>query len=321
MALNTELLITLQNVKGLGNKTILKLAQSVDLNSIEDLCEYWNTISTGRLGKITQEDLATANRAALRIIDASDREGIGIISYFEDNFPEILRGCVNEQGTPEPPIVLYYRGNLKALEKPGIAVIGTREPTPMGYKAGVYFSKELANNGFNIVSGLAIGCDTSGHRGALEANGTTTAFLATSLAWDEIYPQENLSLAHEIVKNGGLLLSEYALGQRCGRFTFVARDRLQAGLSYATLVVQIGKTSGTYHAMNATKMAGKPLYMIQFKNAEDLNDTHAQGNVIMLANGEAQPINTKLMPMIIQNLKDYVGRIEGKEHTRQSLFD
>lgn len=83
---------------------------------------------------------------------------------------------MDEDGKLNPPIILYYRGDIKALNKPGIAVIGTREPTPMGTKAGNFFAGELAKNGFNIVSGLAVGCDTTGHEGALSVGGTTTAF-------------------------------------------------------------------------------------------------------------------------------------------------
>lgn len=119
---------------------------------------------------------------------------------------EILKLCVDETGKPNAPLVLYYRGNLDVLDKPGIAVIGTREPSPNGEKAGLHFAAEFAKRGYNIVSGIAIGCDTTDHKGA------TTAFLANGLDWDSIYPKENLKLAKEMVYNGGgLLLSEYAI--------------------------------------------------------------------------------------------------------------
>ena len=218
MALNTELLITLQQVKGIGNKTILKLAKQVSAKDIEELCDMWPTLADKRLQKVSKEDLYAANRNAYKIIEASENAGIGIISYFEDAFPEILRGCTDEDGKSNPPLVLYYRGNLKALDAPGIAVIGTREPTATGVNAGHYFSEELARHGFNIVSGLAIGCDTAGHEGALAAGGLTTAFLANGLSWENIYPQENQNLARRIVEKGGLLLSEYPIGHQGGRY-------------------------------------------------------------------------------------------------------
>lgn len=145
MALNTELLITLQMLPNIGNKTILKFAQSVNTNSIEDLSEYIRAIKKGRFAGIDNETLSQANRAAHRIMEACERENIGIISYFESSFPQKLRECVDEKGTLDPPIVLYYRGNIKALEKPGIAIIGTREPTENGFKAGLFFQVSLQN--------------------------------------------------------------------------------------------------------------------------------------------------------------------------------
>jgi DNA processing protein len=249
MALNSELLITLQQLKGFGNKTILELSKALTAKTIDDLCEEWQSLRGKKYAKVTELDLRGANQIACRIIEASEFEGIGIISYFEDIFPEILKTCVDENGKLNPPIVLYYRGDIKALNKPGIAVIGTREPTFMGTKAGIFFASELAKKGFNIVSGLAVGCDTTGHEGALSVGGTTTAFLANSLAWNDIYPQANVELAHRIVENGGLLVSEYPLGYKGGKYAFISRDRLQAGLSYATLVVQTGEKGGTMHAV------------------------------------------------------------------------
>ena len=306
MALNTELLITLQQLKGIGNKTILKVADNITADNINELSNIWSTFKEKRLLKITKDDLHTANRCAKRIIEASLSEGIGIISYYESVFPNVLKRCIGEDGKLNPPIVLYYRGNLKALELPGIAVIGTREPTPMGIKAGLYFAEEFAKNGFNIVSGLATGCDTAGHEGALAAGGITTAFLANGLAWENIYPEENQNLARRIVDKGGLLLSEYPLGQHCGKYSLVERDRLQANLSYATLVVQTGLTGGTMHAVRTTIEANKPLFAVKFNRIEEQILPQTQVNAIMINKGDAKPCSTKEMPQIIETLKELV---------------
>lgn len=295
MALNTELLITLQMLPNIGNKTILKFAQSVNINSVEDLSEYICAMKKGRFANIDNKTFSQANQTAHRIMETCDRENIGIISYFESSFPQQLRECVDEKGAPDAPIVLYYRGNIKALEKPGIAVIGTREPTENGFKAGSFFSGEFSKRGYNIVSGLAIGCDTSGHQGALNVGGTTTAFLANSLDWESIYPKENLDLARRIVDNGGLLLSEYYIGQKCGRYAFIARDRLQAGLSYATIAVQTDVIGGTMHAINATIAAHKPLFMVKYNNPIDLYNRKTKGNIKMINEGKALPISTELL--------------------------
>lgn len=318
MALNTELLITLQMLPNIGNKTILKFAQSVNTNSIEDLSECIRAIKKGRFADIDNETLSQANRTAHKIMETCERENIGIISYFESLFPQKLRECVDEKGTLDPPIVLYYRGNIKALEKPGIAVIGTREPTENGFKAGLFFSGEFAKRGYNIVSGLAIGCDTSGHQGALNVGGTTTAFLANSLDWKSIYPKENQDLARRIVDNGGLLLSEYYVGQKCGRYAFIARDRLQAGLSYATIAVQTDVNGGTMHAVNATIASHKPLFMVKYNKSVDLCNRKTQGNIKMINEGKALPINTELLEKSINLV--YSKIVNRKTSTSMNIF-
>lgn len=214
---------------------------------------------------------------------------------------------------------MYYRGNLKALQIPGIAVIGTREPTPNGVKAGEYFSGEFAKQGFNIVSGLAVGCDTTGHVGALKVNGVTTAFLANGLDWESIYPKENLELAKRIVANNGLLLSEYPIGQSCGRYGLVARDRLQAGLSKATLVVQTGVTGGTMHAVNATIASKKPLFAVEYRNDVDISHEKVQGNIMLIREKGAIPLRSN-------GIDSAVAIIRGTDYkqvtvTQPSLFD
>ncbi len=319
MALNTELLMTLQQLKGFGNKTILKVAESCSADTVEELVSFWSVLREKgeRFRKVSDEDIFWAYRTANRIKDVCEQEGIGIISYFEDRFPEILRHCTNEKGQLDQPIVLYYRGNLDVLHKPGVAVIGTREPTENGIKAGLYFSGEIASRGFNIVSGLAIGCDTTGHKGALACGGSTTAFLANGLMWDEIYPQENQQLAKDIVDNRGLLLSEYYPGQRTGRYAFVARDRLQAGLSVATVVIQTGIAGGTMHAVNATINAKKQLYAVAYNNIADQRNPKALGNLKLIQDGKAAVLCTK-------NLEEAVTRIKAAKVPKArnpSLFD
>lgn len=312
MALNSKIIITLQQLKGVGTKTILKIANLVNskIETCEDLCDFWSKQSGKQFEKHSSEDLQDAYRAAERLIDASERDGIGVLSYFDPKFPTILKNCINEEGKEDPVILLYYRGNLETLQKPGIAVIGTREPTPNGIKAGEYFAGEFAKENFNIVSGLAIGCDTTGHRGALNAKGTTTAFLANGLDWASIYPKENLELAKEIVENDGLLLSEYPIGQMCNRYALVARDRLQAALSYATVAIQTGIKGGTMHAVNTTLVSHKPLFMVEYKKDEDRKNEKVQGNIQLIANGKAIPLRSDNFQNAIKAIDDYRDKVQ-----------
>ncbi len=203
MVLNRELILTLQNLKGVGSKSVFETVEIFGgkVHNIDDLCNFWGTLKKKKYKKYTLDDIKSAHHTARRIIEEAESHDIGILAYYDSQFPQLLRECTDEEGKSAPPILLYYRGNIKTLEKPGIAVIGTREPTPNGKKAGIYFSCEFAKRGFNIVSGLAIGCDTTGHQGALEAGGATTAFLANGLDWESFYPKENLQLAKDIVEN------------------------------------------------------------------------------------------------------------------------
>lgn len=292
--LSAELVITLQQLEGVGNKTILKIADGIAgrLETIEDLINFWPSVKGKKFEAITKSDLASAYGRARRIIDESGKHMVQVVTLFDEEYPEILRSCVDETGKPDQPLVLYCRGNLLAFKKPGIAVIGTREPTLNGKKAGAYFAAEFAKRGFNIVSGLALGCDAAGHQGALSAGGTTTAFLANGLDWNSVYPRENLGLAQRIVDNGGLLLSEYAIGQPCGRYGLVARDRLQAGLSYATIVVQTSIKGGTMHAVRATIAANKPLFAVEYKSPADNSNNNVQGNLMLIQDKGAYPLSS-----------------------------
>jgi DNA processing protein len=322
MALKTEFILTLQQLKGIGVKTILDIAKSIDYNieTIDELCNFWSRLKGRKFEKIISDDIYIANRNAIRIIEASKRDGIGIISYFEKEFPTILKHCINEDGKEEPVILLYFRGDLKALEKPGVAIIGTREPTDNGIKAGKYFASELAKENFNIVSGLAIGCDTTAHQGALSVQGTTTAFLANGLDWNSIYPKENLELAKQIVANGGLLLSEYSIGQACNRYALVARDRLQAALSYATIAIQTGVKGGTMHAVNTTIVSHKPLFMVEYKNDTDNSHEKVQGNNKLIQEKKAHPLRSDNLKASIGIIDSYIDQSKKNSEFKNTIF-
>ena len=201
-------------------------------------------------------------------------------------------------------MLLWYRGDLSILKLPGLAVIGTREATPEGIIGGTYISSEFAKRGFNIISGLAIGCDTCGHIGALNVGGKTTAFLANGLDHESIYPTENQSLAEKIVDNGGLLLSEYSVSENVNRYQLVARDRLQAGLALATLVIQTGIKGGTMHAANTTLLAGKPLYVMKFKSDSVNNHEKCLGNATLVEKGAKYISGSDNIDAICKHIKD-----------------
>lgn len=321
-AFSPEIIITLLQLEGVGKKTILGLADMIDhdIENIEDLCKFWPSLKGKKFEKIDSDDIYTAHSVARRILRMCGEHSVGVLSCFDETFPDILKSCVDENGKDDPALLLYYRGSLDALKKPGLAIIGTREPTPNGVKAGEYFAGELAKENFNIVSGLAVGCDSAAHRGALKSGGTTTAFLANGLDWDSMYPKENLDLVKEIVENGGLLLSEYPVGQSCNRYALVARDRLQAALSYATIVVQTGEQGGTMHAVGATRMSGKPLYAVEYKDVEDNTHEKVQGNVSLIREGKAKALRSDILQTVIKEIDFYIEKSHTESKPKSTVF-
>lgn len=315
--LSYKQIITLQQVKGFAESTIASIGKYVQENGI-DVTD--TSILQDVLGEMASQkklrgispsnlpDLHSAENLAEQIIECSENEGIGIIGRWDEKFPKMLRGNVKDDtGKNKPCVLLYYKGNVDVLNMPGIAIIGTREPDEDGKKAGEYFSRAFSKENFNIVSGLAIGCDTLGHRGALDSNGITTAFLAHGL--DSIYPKENEDLAKEILEKGGVLLSEYRVGTSVTRYNLIARDRLQSALSLACLVIETGERGGTMHAANATLKSGKRLYVVEYK---EMYSNKKRGNVRLIEQGGVGISSTDDISEIARNVKSPI-RVQAED--------
>ena len=144
---------------------------------------------------------------------------------------------------PDPPKVIYARGDLSLLKSyTTLGIVGTRKATAYGLSITEKLTKELATRGIIIISGLARGIDATAHKATLGVGGKTIAVLGNSL--DTIYPPEHKGLAEDIIKNGGLIISEYAVGEEIFKANFVARNRIIAGLSRAVLVTEAPDGSG-----------------------------------------------------------------------------
>ncbi len=158
----------------------------------------------------------------------------------------LLRGS---QGYPalleeiyDPPLILYARGQLEALEKPGIAIVGTRKPTIYGLQMAQGIASDLGSRGICVVSGLARGIDSAAHRGCLDGNGTTIAVLGCGI--DIVYPREHRQLTQKILAKG-LLLSEFPPGTSPSPQNFPIRNRIISGLGLGTLIVEASEYSGS----------------------------------------------------------------------------
>jgi DNA processing protein len=226
-------------------------------------------------------------------------QDIGIISFFDEDFPEPLKHIV-KNGKYAHPLVLYYKGNIKNVCKTeAIAIIGTRHPTDEGLKMGEYYGRYFAGEGFNIVSGLAMGCDTAAHKGALKAGGITTAFVAHGL--DITHPKQNEALAEKIIASNGAIVSEYPIGTPVNSQYLVERNRLQAGLADAVILVQTDiKKGGSMHAVNVAIENKKPVFAVKFDNEQANRHAMSQGNSQLINDKKAIALSPENAGKVIE---------------------
>ena len=184
------------------------------------------SIATGKSLELAQQECAKATEIGATLVALSHAE-----------YPPRLKEIY------DPPVVLFVRGDAGLLSKPGIAVVGTRHPTPYGSGMAERLSTDLAAHGLVIISGMARGVDTAAHRGALAAKGKTMAVFGTGI--DVPYPKENTRLSEQILAMGGALVSEFPIGTFPAPQNFPIRNRIISGMSVGVLVVEAAEYSGT----------------------------------------------------------------------------
>ncbi len=181
--------------------------------------------------------LGTSRQSAEQELARVAASGASLMCFDDPDYPEPLKNIY------DPPVILYIRGNRGALKAPGIAVVGTRHPTPYGVGMAERLSCDLSGRGLIIFSGLARGVDSAAHRGAVQARGQTVGVLGTGV--DVVYPRENKKLAEQMLEQGGALISEFPMGTSPTPQNFPIRNRIISGLSVGVLVVEAGEYSGT----------------------------------------------------------------------------
>jgi len=255
----------------------LDSTQSLALQSIEDIykllqCQkvskdYWNGSDNLRMAK------AEAYQCK--------RLGIKVILHDDSRYPEALRQIA------DPPFVLFVRGDESLLNGPCVSVVGTRRLSMAGREAAKSFAYDAAMDGCNVVSGLAYGADACAHQGALDAFydnpaceslGRTIAVLPCAI--DEIVPYSNKRLAAQILQSGGCIVSEYAPGTPTQKRNFVARNRIVAGLSEATVVIEAPNGSGALITADFALEDGRDVFFHEAafgEAAESISQTVKRG--------------------------------------------
>lgn len=180
------------------------------------------------------------------------KEHISLVMPGEESYPCLLAEC------SDAPPLLFHKGFLQPSRE-GIAIVGSRVATPYGKAAAALLAKEIVQDDYVIVSGLARGIDSAAHQGALEGDGTTWAFLAGGL--DTLYPPENARLACAIMEKGALL-SEYPPGMPAEAGHFPARNRLISGSSRGVVVVEAAEKSGSLITVDFALEQGREVFAV-----------------------------------------------------------
>lgn len=264
-------IIFLKNLKRVGKATIYKNYWEV-LNESKDFDDF--VLKIEKTSKFSKEDIDKAIQNASDLFDyVNNDEEIHVITVFDDNYPEKLMVMENKR-----PLILYIKGNVDALTKPNISVIGTRKPSEISQS----FEKELVENITKtdrvVVSGLALGCDKIAHQTTVDAGKITIAVLPSGV--NVIKPASNKKLADDILKNNGCLVSEYDPDTKVFRGNYVERDAIVAAFCDVTFVVECGIKSGTMHTVNSAIDYDRQIYCYS------PDDVSFDGNEYILENNE-----------------------------------
>ncbi|HIG64219.1 MAG TPA: DNA-protecting protein DprA [Methyloprofundus sp.] len=220
---------------GIGSKTFLKCLE---------YCPPEQLFSTSRdtllkLG-LRRQSIDAIKNPDWSIVEQDllwlEQDGNHILLFTDQDYPPQLKEI------PDPPPILFARGDVDLIHFPQIAIVGSRNPSSSGIQIATEFASNLASIGFTITSGLALGIDAAGHRGALAVKGKTIAVTGTGL--DRVYPAAHKELATEIINNG-VLISEFPPGTSAKANHFPRRNRIISGLCVGLLVVEAAKQSGS----------------------------------------------------------------------------
>jgi DNA processing protein len=298
---NVQFRLALLGIPRIGRKTVAKIAVFVHdnypstANELYDLCQR-ATASGVRLPDVGIRTIETALDRANQLMEKSDKLNIKVIPFGDDRLPSLFWDMKEDS-----PQVIFLKGRVEAINSASnAAVIGTRSPTPWGLKAGKRLSQVLSESGVTIISGLALGCDTAAHEACLDADGVTVAVLAHGL--DIVQPVKNRGLAERILDSGGCLISEYEIGKASRPNQFIERDRLQAALSKAVIVIETNIDGGTMHAVKYGQKLGRLLACI--KHPDELREiSSTMGNQQLIKRGQAIPVKNSI------DLKNLINRI------------
>lgn len=191
-----------------------------------------------------------------KLASALEAGAVSVLPYYEDRYPKRLKEIY------DAPPVLFYRGNLGNPNEPCVAIVGARKMTSYGAAVMPRIAKPLINAGVTIVSGLAYGIDSAAHSECIKQRARTIAVLGSGVDKDSVYPRTHLRLAHDILDNDGLIISEHPPGTPGLKQNFIARNRIIAGLSLGVVIVECAVKSGALLTADYAADFNRNLYAV-----------------------------------------------------------
>lgn len=276
---DTKYWVWLTMVFGVGSRSIWET-----VNIYGDAEDTYSALISGSSGlSVTQAEKRNIESISLEqaqgYIEQCANKGIGVIGYGSREYPPQLRNIFN------PPAVLHYKGNIACLTGTRtITAVGTRNPSSYGADAAYKICRQLAGDGFVIVSGFAVGTDIAAHMAAADCRRSTACILGCGI--DVNYPKPNIRFRDKILESGGVFVSEYPPGTFPYSSNFPKRNRILAALGRLTLVFEASLKSGSLITANMAADCGRDVFVLP---PADIFGNSYSGNIALLRDG-AQPL-------------------------------
>lgn len=267
-------LVWLSSLSGVGSKSCAGLVSY--FGSAENVynCSFNQLISSGVVGEKTAMIISQSRNIEYtdEYLKSMKESGINVYTIHDSEYPENLKYIF------DPPQVIYAQGTLMQEDTKAIGIVGSRKASDYGLKAAQRIAFRLAEMGFTVISGMALGIDSAAHRGALKAGGRTIAVCGCGLK--QVYPASNYGLSRQIIKSGAML-SEYTYDTPAFPGQFPARNRIISGLSLGVIVVEAGEKSGSLITADFALEQGREVFAVP----GNISSPNSRGTNSLIKNG------------------------------------
>jgi DNA processing protein len=296
--------VCLSRIKGFGPVTFQSLFSN--LGSIETVYDY---VLNNKESKITMnKDFAKDD-----ILNILQKRSIKYKCYWELDYPEQLRNI------PDAPIVIYYKGEWdSALFEKCISIVGTRKASFYGQQVTKKLTAELVENRFSIVSGMALGIDREAHLETLNRKGKTIAVLGTSV--DMPTPASNIDIYKRILDNGGLVISEFTPDVKFVPALFASRNRIIAGLSVGTVIIEAGEKSGALITAELALDYNREVFCVP----GNIDNPNAFGSNKLIKESKAKLIQNAtdiLSELSLPNISEAVDKVQDLNYSEGLIYN